>query len=143
MAATGGTIMAIRGIRARCTRTTWARIMAAMSIVVLQPHVGTRCSARAHDFKDHEVVDVARITCREFLEMPVARAFVVVGWIGGFYAGRNNDTKVDVLGVADEADKIIALCRENESMPLMTLVDRDLRRQHGQGDKPRPSEPHR
>jgi hypothetical protein len=143
MAGRGGIIMAIRGIRARCPRIARARTMAAMSIIVLQAHVGTSFSARADDLEGQQVVDVSRITCGEFLRMPLARAFVLVGWIGGFYAGRKNDTKVEVLAFVDEAEKVISLCRENESMRLMTVVDRDLRREHGPGQEPRSTAPHR
>ena len=143
MVARGGTIMAIRGIRARCPRIARARTMAAMSIIVLQTHVGTSFSARADDLEGQQVVDVSRITCGQLLRMPIGRAFVLVGWIGGFYAGRKNDTKVEVLAFVDEADKVISLCRDNESMRVMTLVDRDLRREHGTDQKPRPTAPHR
>ena len=57
--------------------------------------------------------------------MPLPRALVLVGWVGGFYDGRKNDTKVEVLAFVDMAERVNSLCRENESMRLMALVDRN------------------
>ena len=135
--------MAIKSIRAPRPRIARAPSMAAMSVIVLLAHVGMSFSARADDLEGQRVVDVSLITCGEFLRMPLVRAFVLVGWVGGFYAGRKNDTKVDVLAFADEAERVISLCRENESMRLMTLVDEDLRREQGPEQGPRPTETHR
>jgi hypothetical protein len=56
--------------------------------------------------------------------MPLPQALVVVGWIGGFYAGLKNDTRVHVLTFVDDADQIIGLCRTNGSSSVMTLVER-------------------
>jgi hypothetical protein len=118
MAGRGGAIMAIRNIRAPRPRIARARSMTAMSVIVLQVLVGMSFSARADDLEGQRVVDASLITCGEFLRMPLLRALVLVGWVGGFYAGRKNDTKVEVPAFMDEADRVISLCRENESMRL-------------------------
>ena len=47
-----------------------------------------------------------------------------------------------VTGVVDMAERVISLCRENESMRLMALVDQELRREQGPGHGPRPTAPH-
>jgi HdeA/HdeB family len=72
--------------------------------------------------------------------MPLARA--LVGWVRGFYAGRKNDTRVEVLAFVDEAERVITLCRENESMRLMTLVSEDMRRKQGPGRGSPPTASH-
>jgi len=109
--------MTTKGIRARRPRISRARTVAAMSVIVLQAHVGMSFSARAGDLEGRQVVDVSRINCEEFLRMPLARAFVLVGWIGGFHAGRKNDTKVEVLAFVDEAERVISLQRERFDAP--------------------------
>ena len=110
----GGGIMAVKSIRAPRPRTTRARSMAAMLVIVLHAHVGTSFSARAEDLEGQQVVDVSLITCGEFGRMPLLRALVLVGWVGGFYDGRKNDTKVEVLAFVDMAERVISLCRDNE-----------------------------
>jgi hypothetical protein len=122
-------------------RIAGARSMAAMSVIFLQAHIGMSVSARADDLEGQRVVDVSLITCGEFLRMPLTQALVLVGWVGGFYAGRGNDTKVEMPVFMDEAERVISLCHENQSMRLMTVVDEDLRRQQGPGQGPPPTTP--
>jgi hypothetical protein len=81
-------------------------------------------------------------TIARFERMPLPRALVLAGWIGGFYAGLKNDTKVDVPAFVNNADHMIALCREHESMRLMALVEQELRRDHKPAHGPRPTAPH-
>jgi hypothetical protein len=110
--------------------------MAAMFVIVLHAHVGMSFSARAEDLKGQQVVDVSLITCGEFGRMPLLQALVLVGWVGGFYDGRKNDTKVELLAFVDMAERVISLCRDNESMRLMALVDQELRSEQGPGHGP-------
>jgi hypothetical protein len=127
--------MAVKSIRAPRPRTTRARSMAAMSLILLHAHVAMSFSARAEALEGQEVVDVSLMTCGEFGRMPLLRALVLVGWVGGFYDGRKNDTKVEVPVFVDMAERVIFLCRENESMRLMALVDQELRRKQRPGHK--------
>jgi hypothetical protein len=116
---------------------TWS--MAAMSVLLLQAHVGTSVPARADEPVEQQVVDVSLITCGEFLRMPLAQALVLVGWIGGFHAGRMNDTNVEMQAFVGEAERVISLCHDNQPMRLMTLVDEDLRRRQGEAGEPVPT----
>ena len=79
---------------------------------------------RAESFEGNRIVDISSLSCADLLRMPLPEALIVVGWIGGFYAGLKNDSKVNVLMFAEDADQIIALCRKNESTSVMTLVER-------------------
>jgi hypothetical protein len=128
------TFMTIKDRRALRLRRVRAWSIAAMSIVLLQAAVGMNLPARADEPARPQAVDVSLITCGEFLRMPLAQALVLVGWIGGFYAGRINDTKVEMQAFVGETERIISLCGENQSARLMTLVDEDLRREQGLGD---------
>jgi len=119
-----------------------AQSTAAISGIVLHAYIAMSFSARAEDLRGQAVVDASLITCGEFVRMPLAPALVLVGWVGGFHAGQKNDTKVDLVAFVDEADRVISLCRENESMRLMSLVEEDLRHAQGPGLVPRPAAPH-
>jgi hypothetical protein len=60
--------------------------------------------------------------------MPLPEALIVVGWIGGFYAGLRNDPRVQLSIFADDADRILNLCRTSQSTSVMTLVERTFGR---------------
>lgn len=75
-------------------------------------------------FEGNQIVDMSSLSCAELLRMPLPQALMAVGWIGGFYAGLKNDSRVNILMFAGDADQIIALCRKNELTSVMTLVER-------------------
>ena len=77
----------------------------------------------AEGLDQRQTVDLSVLSCADLLRMPLPQALVVVGWIGGFYAGLKNDTIVHVLSFIDDADRIVDLCRNNGSSSVMTLVE--------------------
>jgi len=78
----------------------------------------------AESLEDNPSVDMSALSCADLLRMPLPEALIVVGWIGGFYAGLRNDPRVQLSIFADDADRILNLCRTNQSTSVMTLVER-------------------
>ena len=78
----------------------------------------------AQSLEDNPSVDMSALSCADLLRMPLPEALIVVGWIGGFYAGVRNDPRVQLSIFADDADRILNLCRTNQSTSVMTLVER-------------------
>jgi len=78
----------------------------------------------AQSLEDNPSVDMSALSCADLLRMPLPEALIVVGWIGGFYAGLRNDPRVQLSIFADDADRILNLCRTNQSTSVMTLVER-------------------
>ena len=78
----------------------------------------------AQSLEDNPSVDMSALSCADLLRMPLPEALIVVGWIGGFYAGLRNDPTVQLSIFADDADRILNLCRTNQSTSVMTLVER-------------------
>src|ERR1700692_871044 len=64
-------------------------------------------------------VDVAKITCKQFLLDAVAPTKSVAMWLSGYYYGKHGGTVVDFGALRREADKGEALCRLNLDMPVM------------------------
>lgn len=106
------------------TRRVWAARAAVISFTFLYALLGVANFVSAGSPERNRVVDMSSVSCGELLRMPLPEALIAVGWIAGFYAGLKNDPKVNVPVVADKADQIIALCRENESTSVMALVER-------------------
>ena len=72
-------------------------------------------------------VDVAKITCRQFLLDAVAPTKSVAIWLSGYYHGKRNDTVVDVQLLAENADKIKTYCRLKPEATVMQAVETVLR----------------
>jgi acid stress chaperone HdeB len=71
-------------------------------------------------------VDVAKITCKQFLLDAVAPTKSVAMWLSGYYHGKHNNTVVDVGALQREADKVEDYCRMNLDMALMNAVEAAL-----------------
>jgi len=83
--------------------------------------------APAQELEYPHVVNMALLTCREVEQYPIPRALLVIGWIRGYYDGLKHETEVDVPQFLEDADRVISLCRDNESTALMTVVEQALR----------------
>ena len=66
-------------------------------------------------------VDVAKITCRQYLFDKVLspRAPMIANWLSGYFNGQKNNTVVDVGTMARNKDKVEDYCRLNQDVTLM------------------------
>src|SRR5580658_7892488 len=68
-------------------------------------------------------VDVAKITCKQFLLDTVAPTKSVAMWLSGYYHGKHGGTVVDFGALQREADKVEDYCRLNLDMTVMDAVE--------------------
>jgi len=106
------------------TRRLWATRAAIVSYTFIYAWAGVANFVSADSHEGNRIVDMSSLSCGDLLRMPLPKALIAVGWIGGFYAGLKNDPNVNVPEFADKADQIIALCRQNQSTGVMALVER-------------------
>jgi acid stress chaperone HdeB len=71
-------------------------------------------------------VDVAKITCKQFLLDAVAPTKSVAMWLSGYYHGKHSGTVVDFGALQREADKVEDYCRLNLDMTVMDAVEHAL-----------------
>jgi hypothetical protein len=71
-------------------------------------------------------VDVAKITCKQFLLDAVAPTKSVTTWLSGYYHGKHGGTVVDLGALQREADKLSDYCRLNLDMTVMDAVEAAL-----------------
>jgi HdeA/HdeB family len=66
-------------------------------------------------------VDVAKITCRQYLFDKVLspRAPMIANWLSGYFNGLKNNTVVDVGAMARNKDKVEDYCRMNQDVTLI------------------------
>src|ERR1700758_3823615 len=67
-------------------------------------------------------VDVAKISCKQFLLDAVAPTKSVAMWLSGYYHGKHGGTVVDFGALQREADKVQDYCRLNLDMTVMDAV---------------------
>jgi hypothetical protein len=68
-------------------------------------------------------VDVAKVTCRQFLLDAVAPTKTVATWLSGYYHGKHGGTVVDTAALQRETDKLEDYCRLNLDMTVMDAVE--------------------
>jgi len=72
-------------------------------------------------------IDVAKITCEQFVLMTVAEPEQIAIWLSGYYHGRRNSTTIDVQQLKDYARKVRAYCLYNDKGgTLMEAVEKVL-----------------
>ena len=69
-----------------------------------------------------QTVDVAKISCKEFLIGNLVRRDYLTLWLSGYYNGTRNDTVVQADTVQKIADKVGTYCRSNLDAMLMDAV---------------------
>lgn len=71
-------------------------------------------------------IDVAKISCQQFLIDKVAPTKSIVLWLSGYYNGQRNNTLVDVGTLEKNADKVEDYCRLNQQVTVMDAVKNAL-----------------
>jgi|SRR5262245_2979177 hypothetical protein len=64
-------------------------------------------------------VDVAKITCRQYLTGKIATPRSVANWLSGYFHGERGDTTLDHGAMAADVGKLDAFCRKNHDTPLL------------------------
>jgi len=91
-------------------------LMAATLLAVLLPATG----------QAQVTVDVAKITCKQFLLDSVAPTKSVAIWLSGYYHGKHGGTVLDMAALQRETDKLSDYCRLNLDVTVMDAVEAAL-----------------
>jgi acid stress chaperone HdeB len=68
-------------------------------------------------------IDVAKITCDQYLLFKVTDPRNISIWLSGFYHGKNGITVVDQQALRDNEDKVKDYCRGHLNVPVMQAVE--------------------
>jgi hypothetical protein len=79
--------------------------------------IGATAAARAQ-----ETVDVAKITCDQFLAGKIADSRSVTIWLSGYYNGMRNNTILDVSALQSDAKDVMDYCITHPNVILMNAV---------------------
>jgi hypothetical protein len=73
-----------------------------------------------------QVIDVAKISCKQYLTGNIVRQDYLTLWLSGYYNGTRNDTVIGTGTVQGIADKVGTYCRSNLDAGLMDAVQNVL-----------------
>jgi acid stress chaperone HdeB len=69
-------------------------------------------------------VDIAKITCRDFLLDTITLPDSLAYWISGYLNGkRGGNTVVDVVGLRDHVNKVEQYCLQNQDSTVMKAAE--------------------
>jgi acid stress chaperone HdeB len=72
-------------------------------------------------------IDVAKITCNQFVLITVAEPEYIAIWLSGYYHGKRNNTTIDVQQLKDYAQKVKDYCLyQDKGGTLMEAVEKLL-----------------
>lgn len=88
--------------------------------------VGALVMFAALPVRAQTTVDVAKISCRQFIADDIALSKSIAVWLAGYYSGLQRNTVVDVGRMQQNIDKVEDFCRLNMEMMLMDATKKAL-----------------
>jgi len=71
-------------------------------------------------------IDVAKITCEQYILYKVTNPKNIAMWISGYYNGKINNTVLDTGTLEKNADKVRDYCLTNPNTPVMQAAETAL-----------------
>ena len=73
-----------------------------------------------------QVVDIAKISCKQFLLGNIVRRDYLALWLSGYYNSSIRNTVIDLVEFARTATKVKDFCQTNPRATVMTAAERAL-----------------
>ena len=77
----------------------------------------------AADAADAQSVDLSKIKCKEFIELPKETSYAITVWLDGYFTDEEDPAVVDFDRLKAMAEKIGAFCSQNPKMGLITAAE--------------------
>ena len=88
--------------------------------------VGVLVTLAAFSTRAQTTVDVAKISCRQFISDDIALSKSIAVWLSGYYAGQQHNTEVDIGRMEQNIDKVQDYCRLHKETTLMEATKKAL-----------------
>src|SRR5689334_5521742 len=79
-------------------------------------------SCLASGVQAQTTVDVAKVTCDQWVLYKIANPDYITMWLSGYYNAKLNNTVVDLEGLKEDAAKVRDYCRAHPQTTLMQAV---------------------
>ena len=88
--------------------------------------VGILLALAASLARAQTTIDVAKISCRQFISDDIALSKSIAVWLGGYYSGLQHNTVVDLGRMDQNIDKVQDFCRLNMDVTVMDAAKKAL-----------------
>jgi len=68
-------------------------------------------------------IDVAKISCKQFLAFSVADPRDIAIWLSGYYHGKQGNTSLQTQELKENYDKLKNICYSNYDTPVMQVIE--------------------
>jgi len=86
--------------------------------------LGLACAAMASVSARAQVtLDVAKITCHQFMTYKIAAPKLIAVWLSGYYHGKRGDTTLDIQELDAKAKAMHDYCAKNPDALMMQAVE--------------------
>jgi hypothetical protein len=89
----------------------------AVPVLSLSAILGTSSAIQAQ-----QTIDVAKITCAQFLTGNVSDSRSITIWLSGFYNGTRNNTLLDVSTLQKNSQSVMDYCFSHRNVILLNAV---------------------
>jgi hypothetical protein len=87
------------------------------------------------------IVDIAKVTCDQFVTYKIANPNNIALWLSGYFNGRRGDTLVDTLAMGENNKKLHDYCLTHMQMPLLQAAEIVYGQSEAAGAAPRAGPP--
>jgi hypothetical protein len=88
--------------------------------------VGMLLTLAAFPTQAQTTIDVAKISCRQFIFDDIALSKSIAVWLSGYYSGMQHNTVVDMGQMEHNIDKVEDFCRLNLEITVMDATKKAL-----------------
>jgi acid stress chaperone HdeB len=72
---------------------------------------------------DAQSVDLSKIKCKDFIELPKDTAYVITVWLDGYFTDEEDPAVVNFDRLKAMAERVGAFCAQNPKMGLMGAAE--------------------
>jgi acid stress chaperone HdeB len=72
---------------------------------------------------DAQSVDLSKIKCKDFIELPKDTAYAITVWLDGYFTDEEDPAVVNFDRLKAMAEKVGAFCAQNPNMGLMGAAE--------------------
>jgi acid stress chaperone HdeB len=69
-------------------------------------------------------IEIAQITCKQFLAFSVADPREIAIWLNGYYHGKGNDTVLETQELKENYEKLKSVCYSNYDVPVAQVIEK-------------------
>ena len=68
-------------------------------------------------------VELSKLRCREFIDLPKATIAHITLWLDGYYTDEEDPAVVDLDKIKAKAERLVAHCAQNPQMRVMSAAE--------------------